>query len=267
MRYLRYCIETELLGVQDWFNANKLTLNVTKSVYLLFNAHGQKNIEFKLSLNGIEIPCVRYAKLLGTWIVDKLTWEIHANKLLAKLKCGIGMLQRSKHLLTSKARRCLYFGQIHSNLCYCLSIWGTMMQKRSKTLLTNAQRKAVKLIDTSMGIDEVFSHYNILTLEQLTRLEQCKLGYKLCNNLLLTSLSMSMKLDHNNQSIVKSHRYPTRNKSVPNLPTATDSKYCTSFLFKAITEFSGLNAALHDAKTLSAFTKQCKKHLINSNVA
>ena len=236
-------------------------------MYLLFNAHRQKNIEFKLSLNGVEIPRVRYAKLLGTWIDDKLTWETHANKLLAKLKCGIGILQCSKHLLTSKARHCLYFGQIHSNLCYCLSIWGTMMQKRSKTLLTNAQRKAVKLIDTSMGIDEVFSHYSILTLEQLTRLEQCKLGYKLCNNLLPTSLSMSMKLDHNNQSIVKSHRYPTRNKSVPNLPTATDSKCHTSFLFKAITELSGLNAALHDAKTLSAFTKQCKKHLINSNVA
>ena len=124
MRYLRYCIETELLRVQDWFSANKLTLNVTKSVYLLFNAHGQKNIKFKLLLNGVEIPSVLYAKLLGTWIDDKLTWETHANKLLAKLKCGIGMLQRSKHLLTSKARHCLYFGQIHSNLCYCLSIWG-----------------------------------------------------------------------------------------------------------------------------------------------
>ena len=34
--YLKYCIERELPILQDWFYANKLTLNVDKSVYLLF---------------------------------------------------------------------------------------------------------------------------------------------------------------------------------------------------------------------------------------
>ena len=41
MYYLRFCIENELLRIQDWFNANKLMLNVDKSVYLLFSSHGQ----------------------------------------------------------------------------------------------------------------------------------------------------------------------------------------------------------------------------------
>ena len=41
MHYLRFCIENELLRIQDWFNANKLTLNVDKSVYLLFSSYGQ----------------------------------------------------------------------------------------------------------------------------------------------------------------------------------------------------------------------------------
>ena len=34
--YLKFCIEHELAVLQDWFYANKLTLNVEKSVYLLF---------------------------------------------------------------------------------------------------------------------------------------------------------------------------------------------------------------------------------------
>ena len=88
MRYLHFCVE--LLRIQDWFNANKLTLNINKSVYLLFNTHGHTKLEFKLTLNNIEIPHVRFTKLLGTWVDDWLTWDTHVNKLLVKLKCGIG---------------------------------------------------------------------------------------------------------------------------------------------------------------------------------
>ena len=37
MRYLKWCIETDLKNVSDWFRANKLTLNVSKSVYMIFS--------------------------------------------------------------------------------------------------------------------------------------------------------------------------------------------------------------------------------------
>ena len=139
MHDLCFCIETELLQIQDWFSANKLMLNVDKSVYLLFTSHGQRDVDFKLMLNGVEIPRVRSAKLLGTWIDDRLTWETHVNKLLTKVKCTIGMLQCSKKNLTTKAKRLLYFGKIHSNLCYCLSIWGTMIQKRLQFVIAKVQ--------------------------------------------------------------------------------------------------------------------------------
>ena len=211
-------------------------------MYLLFCNHRQCYVDFKLEFNGVEIPRVCSAKLLGTWIDDKLTWDTHVNKLLAKLKSGIGMLQCSKNLLTSRAKRCLYFGQIHSNLCYCLSIWGTMIQKRLLSLLVNAQRKAVKLIDPTKSIDDSFIAYKILPFDKLVRLEQCKLGYKLCDNLLPAKLALNMKQDNKKQSTVKTHRYPTQNKKIPNLPQACGSKYRTSFLFKAITEYSDLNA-------------------------
>ena len=35
--YLKYCVERELETLNDWFRANKLTLNVDKSVFLMFN--------------------------------------------------------------------------------------------------------------------------------------------------------------------------------------------------------------------------------------
>ena len=107
LKYLQFSIESELSTVQDWFNANRLTLNVSKSLYLLFHGHKQFLPDFKIILNSIEIPRVRHAKFLGTWIDEHLNWETHVNKILTKLKCGIGMLRCSKYLLTSKAKRLL----------------------------------------------------------------------------------------------------------------------------------------------------------------
>ena len=80
IRYLQFCIESELMRIQDWFNANKLTLNVSKCSYLLFNTGSRGNNDFNLTLNNTNIPRVRSAKLLGTWIDDRLTWETHVKK-------------------------------------------------------------------------------------------------------------------------------------------------------------------------------------------
>ena len=75
LKYLHFCIHKELLVVQDWFNANKLTLNIDKSSYLLYHKKFQKTERFKVELNGVQIPRVRTAKFLGTWIDDQLNWE------------------------------------------------------------------------------------------------------------------------------------------------------------------------------------------------
>ena len=105
-----------------------------------------------------------------------LDWDVHVKKLIIKLRCGLGMLKRSQNLLTSKAKRLLYFGQIHSNLCYCLSIWGTMIQKKLMDDITGVQKKAVKLIDPTISASDAFTKYNILPFDKLVRLEQCKTG-------------------------------------------------------------------------------------------
>ena len=61
--------------------------------------------------------------------------------------------------------------------------------KKETDDITRLQRKAVKLIDNTVPTDKVFIKHRILPFEQLVQLEQCKLGYKLCNNLLPQNLA------------------------------------------------------------------------------
>ena len=262
--YLRYCVESELSKVQDWFNANRLTLNVGKSSYLLLKGHKQVLSNFKIVLNKIEIPRVRHAKFLGTWIDDCLNFEINANKILTKLKCGIGMLRRSKHLLTSKAKCLLYFGQIHSHLCYCLSVWGSMLSKHLIWKLSKAQHTAVALIDPNKKPEELFKRHKILNITDLIHLELCKLGFKLCHNLLPKSLAENMTKDHKQLSIVKNYQYSTRSKKTPHLSQVASAKYRSSFLYNSIKAYGDLNYSVRQSKYLHAFVKACKKRYLSA---
>ena len=68
INYLEYCINDDLSRVEDWFKANKLTLNATKTVSMIFNCptksiNGNRNAtksinDLKLVLNNTTIPKV-----------------------------------------------------------------------------------------------------------------------------------------------------------------------------------------------------------------
>ena len=70
LNHLRNCVEIDLLSLQDWFYANKLTLNVGKSVGILFKPNKNK-VKFKISLDGMTIPMVTDTKFLGIWLDEK----------------------------------------------------------------------------------------------------------------------------------------------------------------------------------------------------
>ena len=58
LKYLQYCVETDFAVVQDWFRANKLTLNIDKSSMMIF---GKNNNSVDM-----EITLRRHSNTLGT---------------------------------------------------------------------------------------------------------------------------------------------------------------------------------------------------------
>ena len=60
LRYLTWCIENDLSNLDDWFKANKLTLNVGKSVHMTFSK--KKNVDTSIKLGNTELPRVESVK-------------------------------------------------------------------------------------------------------------------------------------------------------------------------------------------------------------
>ena len=103
----------DLVVIQDWFNANKLTLNLTKTVYLYFEKSSKTNTDLDLTLNGVTIPRVNCTKFLDIWVDDQLNWKQHITKLVTKLSSRTCLLHRGRYLLSSHAKKIMYYGQIY----------------------------------------------------------------------------------------------------------------------------------------------------------
>ena len=247
--YLKWCIEQDLKIIADWFRANKLTLNIVKSDCILFGARASSNL--KLELDGELLPFVKSTKFLGVWIDENLTWTKHVTELTVKLKRGQKLLQLSRNFLSPHALQNLYYAQFHSHLSYGIITWGNMI---SKGLLTTLQ----KLQNTCLSYLKL-KHCRIPDVTELIKLVNCKLGYRLTNKLLPIKIAEAFATDAHNKSLLKNHRYNTRNKLIPNIPSSKDKKYHDCYLVASLTDFQTLPAVTRELPNIHRFYKECKK--------
>ena len=108
----------ELSQINDWFLANKLSLNVEKTKYMLFDeCIEQENIPLKLpllQLNSNIIERENSLKFLGIILDEHLTWKKHIQLIENKVSKNVGVLYKARKLINSKCLRSIYFSFIHS---------------------------------------------------------------------------------------------------------------------------------------------------------
>ena len=107
----------ELSQINDCFLANKLSLNVEKTKYMLFHkCIDQKNIPLKLpllQLNSNIIERENSLKFLGGILDEYLTWKKHMQLIENKFSKNVGVLFKASTLINSKCVRSIYFSFIH----------------------------------------------------------------------------------------------------------------------------------------------------------
>ena len=254
LNYITFALEHDLVVLQDWFYANKLTLNIGKSVAILFGKHGGKKIN--VCIGNETIPQKNCTKFLGLWIDEDLNWKEHTNKLVLKLNSNVHLLKTGRNHLSQHALKVIYFAQIHSNLSYGIGIWGSLIPK--ETLY-----KLQKIQDTCKKILKPDYSRSILSVVDLINLEMSKLWHKKSLGILPHNLELAMSTDHLNISLQKIHTYNTRQKNLENRPRSTQHQYHESFLVKGNRVYAQLNKKLLDCKTIQQFTRQLRKDLTN----
>ena len=80
INYLHNNTNKELEVVADWFHANKLSLNVSRTKYMLFSrSHPVQREETPLATSDTIIKPTHCIKFLGLYIDERLDWQEHIN--------------------------------------------------------------------------------------------------------------------------------------------------------------------------------------------
>ena len=87
-------VDQEIKKVDSWMPHNKLSLNYSKTVYMIFNLDKKQSSQFRVQIGNHLINRVNSTKYLGMHSDNKLNWDTHISKLESKLSCYSGIFYR-----------------------------------------------------------------------------------------------------------------------------------------------------------------------------
>ena len=128
----------ELLNIVDWLDSNKLSLNVSKTHFILFRSQGMRKplINEDLIMKNETINQDHKTKFLGVIVDEKLTWFEHIQYIKCKIAKGIGIICKARQLLNSKTLCTLYYCFVYPYLNYCVEVWGDTFKTYSQDWLS-----------------------------------------------------------------------------------------------------------------------------------
>ena len=154
IKHINYCLNHDLSSVYEWLSANKLTLNMTKTEFILI-ASRQKLSQFtespSLTINENAIEQVTSAKSLGVYVDQNINWECHIENISKKIACAIGAIKRIRHLTPFNVLIKVYHSPIQPHFDYCSVVWENCNKDLSEKL-QRLQNRAAR-IQTSASYD------------------------------------------------------------------------------------------------------------------
>ena len=119
-------INEELKEVSNWFKANKLSVNASKTNYTILGTPRMVSNMDELNLNVIldstTLEKVKHTKFLGVLIDDCLTWKNHIDCVSKTISRNIGVMNKLKHFVPIRILH--YCTLVLPYLNYGILIWG-----------------------------------------------------------------------------------------------------------------------------------------------
>ena len=201
-------IKTELPKVQEWLNANKLSLNTIKTKYMLFHKPNMADdlpLRLpKIHVNNAEIEKVTSFKFLGVYFDENMTWKTHIAAVERKLSSAAGMIYRVRSFLNFHTLKLLYNSFVQSHINYANLAWAST--NKTKLLRIFVKQKQISRMifykNRSEHSRPLLKSLNSLNIFQTNIFQTLLMMHKASNAKLPDIL--------NGMFDPLSHKYPTR---------------------------------------------------------
>ena len=141
---------SNLDNVQEWLIANKLSLNVAKTKYIVFHTPHSREppSDASLRIRNKAITKSTSVKFPAIGIQEHLCWKEHMGCIIQKVRACIAAVRRVKNYLDINALLLLYHTLVMSHISYCISAWCY----GNKTMVNTIQRQANQFIRIIFGL-------------------------------------------------------------------------------------------------------------------
>lgn len=248
-------LNKELESLAEWFKTNKLSLNVSKTHYIIINppqTNTPNNLLLQIGNDIIEKKS--HIKFLGLTIDNKLDWKEHVVFVRNKISSSIYAINKVKHFMNRTHLLTLYYSLVYPYLDYGITLWGSTCQTYLNKIIV-MQKRAVRIISGSTyncHSDPLFKRLNILKLNDIYELKVAKHMYAIHHNSLPLALRNMFVI---NRDI---HTHQTRNRHNPHVTIRRTNVSSNTIRHKGPAVWYSIAENIKSKLTIKSFTRNLR---------
>ena len=185
---LQHDMNIDLQFLQNWLIANRLTLNVLKTEFMLVGSRQRVATltqELDLSINGISLKRVNSSKCLGVEIDEFFTWDAHVTSVSQKVSSGIGVIKKIKPFVPTSNLISVYQSSVEPYLDYCSVVWDDISDQLTDKLqiLQNRAARVITGADYRMHTNELLTKLGWSSLKEKRNKQKAHMMFKIMNGM------------------------------------------------------------------------------------
>ena len=140
LKSLESTVNQELCKLFDWLTANKLTLNIKKTNFVIFRP-AQRKLTYHPKImifdndqnKNVALECKEFVRYLGIIIDNNLSWKHHIDHVAIKMSRPVELICKLRHFLQRHTLLTIYRSLVAPYLTYGLMAWGKHINRTLKS--------------------------------------------------------------------------------------------------------------------------------------
>lgn len=129
-----------------WLCVNRLSLNISKTVFIAFGVYSNSRPEnISIQINNQDIRRVESTKYLGIYIDQAMKWETHVNYITKKTRYLLFVFAKLNKLLSQESMLIIYHALFNSIVSYGILAWGGAYNGVMSKLIS-LQKRIIKIV-------------------------------------------------------------------------------------------------------------------------
>ena len=113
-------VNKELYKIHGWLCTNTLSINLTKTNFMVFSK-SNKFVIPEVYINNHLVQLTDNVRFLGD---NRMTWKKHINYVFNKLRTVSFLIYKASSILDDKSLKTLYISLFYPHIDYCCEVWG-----------------------------------------------------------------------------------------------------------------------------------------------